>query len=180
MTERKICLACIRENESKFVVYIYSPIQLRLNVFVFKISIMKRNSRKGFYFFKVLFYFYTVIILFLSLKPSYSKEKEKKLELLFSIRMDYLKHFLAYAVFMLLFFLAFHPSIRKNSFFSFFLVFSAGLGFGVLIELLQIFVPGRAFNRVDIYYNSSGLLAGILIFLFLHRFFREKIKNSLF
>ena len=41
--------------------------------------------------------------------------------------------------------------------------------YSTALELLQKFIPGRAFDLYDIIANSSGIFTGLIIFLFLNK-----------
>jgi VanZ family protein len=43
------------------------------------------------------------------------------------------------------------------------------LGFGAMIEVLQLFVPGRSFSLLDILANSIGVGLGYLVILFFQK-----------
>lgn len=58
--------------------------------------------------------------------------------------------------------------------FSFSFLFS--LGYGVLDEIHQLFVPTRYCTVVDVYANAVGSLAGVLLFLLVTKWMREQRK----
>jgi VanZ family protein len=43
------------------------------------------------------------------------------------------------------------------------------VGFGIMIEFLQLFVPGRSFSAADMLANSIGVGLGFLIFMLLKK-----------
>jgi VanZ family protein len=43
------------------------------------------------------------------------------------------------------------------------------VGFGIVIEILQLFVPGRSFSAADMLANSIGVGLGFLIFMLLKK-----------
>jgi len=50
-----------------------------------------------------------------------------------------------------------------------FIALSISIIYSTSLEVLQIVVPGRVFDLNDIIANSSGILAGLIIFLFLNK-----------
>ncbi len=94
-----------------------------------------------------------------------------------SFRWDYLAHFLAYFAFG-----TFYILWRGDSEYSIrgrelLILFAATCSFAVLTEYMQLFIPGRAFNLIDIIYNLAGVLGSILlVYLCLIRYyFRRKL-----
>ncbi|MCD6398531.1 MAG: VanZ family protein [Candidatus Aenigmarchaeota archaeon] len=47
-------------------------------------------------------------------------------------------------------------------------IFSLGLSYGILTEIIQIFIPGRLFDFYDIALNLSGFLLGFFLLWILH------------
>ena len=111
-----------------------------------------------------LFIFWTLLLIILSVYPNYGttiSEGES------NFRLDYLEHFVAYFVFGGLYIIW-----RSNADF---IIKSIELGFlfsitclfSILTEYVQVVIPGRSFNIIDILYNAGGVLTGILITYFL-------------
>jgi len=76
-----------------------------------------------------------------------------------SIRLDYFYHFIAYFLLALFFLLWKH---KKNSGHKFFIVlFSFGIFFSTVFEVIQIFIPNRVFNPIDLLFNLIGFVTGI-------------------
>lgn len=42
-------------------------------------------------------------------------------------------------------------------------------GYGLLLEIIQIFIPGRTFDFEDLIANASGTVAGFLLFLIIYK-----------
>jgi hypothetical protein len=74
---------------------------------------------------------------------------------------DKVAHFVAYFFTSLLFYLAFHARFKKSDLYAVF--FSCS--YGALLELAQLYVPGREFSFKDLIANFSG----VLFFFILHR-----------
>ena len=101
-------------------------------------------------------------IAILSVIPGGAAELNKKE--IFSIRADYLLHVLAYAVLAVLFWTAYRgkntrkgEEARKRMVF----VWSGLFVFTVATELIQLLLPWRAFNPMDLAANLIGLLFGL-------------------
>jgi hypothetical protein len=67
---------------------------------------------------------------------------------------DKVAHFIAYFFTALLFYLAFRPRFRRSDIYA--IVFAAG--YGALLELAQLFVPGRTCSLGDLVANFSGVI----------------------
>jgi VanZ family protein len=80
-----------------------------------------------------------------------------------SLRIDYLIHFAIYVIWMWLAWKLYAVSFRKDVFRAL-LWLLGGLVFANLSELIQIFVPYRAFNRYDLLANVVGVITGSLFF----------------
>ena len=82
------------------------------------------------------------------------------------IRLDYLQHFLAYFSFGSLYLLWRSNGRFRINRVELGLISLAITGFSVLTELVQIYIPGRAFNPLDVMYNLSGVLFSLLFVYF--------------
>jgi VanZ family protein len=80
---------------------------------------------------------------------------------------DKIAHFVAYFVTALLFYLAFRPRLKRTDIYA--IIFAAG--YGALLELAQLFVPGRTCSLGDLAANLSG----VLFFFVLYRILWGKI-----
>ena len=115
---------------------------------------------------KILFYSWIVSIAVLTSLP-YSGEGEKHAESAF--RWDYLQHFLFYSALSILFYLSYGSSLNRNNRKTNLLILFTGIFFASVTEFHQFFIPGRAFNPVDLMLNVSGLILGIPVGRFLFR-----------
>ena len=96
-------------------------------------------------------------------------------------RWDYLEHFIAYYIFGSLYVLwrSKQDFTMKGS--EILILFAVALIFSIFTEYIQIIIPGRTFNFVDMLYNLGGILTGILVtyFLFIRLYLRKKyISNT--
>ena len=57
--------------------------------------------------------------------------------------------------------------IKKRKFIPNYLVFV--LIFAILVEYIQRYVPGRTFDYLDIVFNILGVIAGAILFAYLHK-----------
>jgi len=57
--------------------------------------------------------------------------------------------------------------IKKRKFIPNYLVFV--MIFAILVEYVQRLVPGRAFDYLDILFNVLGVIAGAILFAYLHK-----------
>lgn len=91
------------------------------------------------------------------------------------MRMDYLLHFLAYFTFGSLYVLW-----RGNRNFEIkstelAILSAAAISFSILMEYLQLLIPGRSFNVVDMLYNMIGVICGVgITYFFIVRQFLKK------
>lgn len=129
--------------------------KLTLRVTAFLSLIMK--PRFQLIFFMVWF----CLIVLVSVIPDNSPDTLKIN--MYELRLDYLKHFFVYLP--LGFFLL---SLRRNK-----IILTVLLGLFVISfpEILQYFIPYRAYNPIDLISNFIGLIAGIVIYNFFNRKF---------
>jgi VanZ family protein len=97
-----------------------------------------------------------------------------------TFRWDYLEHFTGYFILGMIFVIwrgdrSFR--IQTPELIAFMV---AGLIFGWITEYIQIFIPGRSFNIIDMLYNFLGILSGTLLgyFLLVRVIIRNLIKPS--
>lgn len=111
--------------------------------------------------FAILFWVWFVLILYFTLTPYSPKLKvEIKNQ---SFRLDYLFHFLVYfglAILYLLWKADIYFHVKTKHLFYFFI---AALFFSGLSEYAQTYIPGRSFNPIDFYSNTTGVLVGIFV-----------------
>ena len=123
----------------------------------------------------VLFWVWVSVIFVLSIIPGIPDHDIKVKG--FEIRMDYIEHFIVFAVLAVL--LKFSRSNRINNkkrWLNIGLNIIFGLSFSYLVEFVQIYIPGRTYNPIDFIYNMVGF---ILIYLLLFIFQKKKIQTFL-
>jgi VanZ family protein len=94
----------------------------------------------------------------------------------FSIRFDYLFHFVVYFILGTLTAVWQSTKNPKIHTLRYVLVLFLGLVFALLDEWHQVLVPGRRFNPVDFYLNAIGFLAG---FLFTYHYLIRHLMHKL-
>lgn len=121
----------------------------------------------------VLFWVWVSVIIVLSIIPGIPDHDIKIRG--FEIRMDYIEHFVVFAVLAVLLKFSRSNSINnKKRWLNMVLNIIFGLSFSYLVEFIQIYIPGRAYNPVDFIYNMGGF---ILIYLSLLLFQKKKIQH---
>lgn len=114
--------------------------------------------------FKFLFWIWLLFIFIISLYPRFQQPiafhtKNSP------VRIDYIEHFLSFFVLSVLFYL-WKRNVSKNNIKKTLLVFIASVfAISFINEGIQFFIPGRTFNFWDIFYNITGMLAGMLLWL---------------
>lgn len=68
---------------------------------------------------------------------------------------------------------------RKTLHYAFYQMFIVGIGIALIDEIIQIFVPGRAFELFDLLIDTLGLSVGILLVLYVFRIPKRKQRHSL-
>ena len=123
-----------------------------------------------------LFVAWTLLIIYMSLRPGANELLKKEF---FELRMDYLLHFLAYFALGSL-----YVMWRGNRNFEIKAVelavlVATAVSFSILMEYLQLLVPGRAFNVVDMVYNLLGTVCGVGVtyFYIIRHFLRRRDTN---
>ncbi len=109
-----------------------------------------------------LFWGWLVYILYSSVTPQNSTIADSGNSMFF-IRMDYITHFAAYFLLFILFALWRSPTLYKIKGKTLWSGIIAGILLGILTEILQIHISGRAFNEFDILANTTGIFAGLLL-----------------
>lgn len=104
-----------------------------------------------------------VAIAYLSLTPSTS----------ISIGNDKVGHFAAYCVLMINLGLLTLPKMKS---FLIGIVFS--ICYGMLMEIGQLYVPGRSFSMLDMLANISGVLLGVIISFFFANSLMKLLKSA--
>lgn len=87
----------------------------------------------------------------------------------FSIRLDYLIHFLEYGGLALLAFITFAGKDLSLSFRKFLIIAVSAVIFALLDEYHQKFIPGRSFNPVDIISDLTGIFAALIFCITIFR-----------
>jgi VanZ family protein len=121
---------------------------------------------------KLSFWIWLVALLFLTFYPRLPTAKIEIGEDIF--RLDYIGHFIFYAILITLFLLWRSDAEFKTSKRIFIFSLVAGLAFASLTEISQLFIPERTFNPLDLIYNCLGIVAGLLFIHF--RFIRYLIN----
>ncbi len=113
---------------------------------------------------KTLFIAYTILLLLVAILPINSVGSTINHTFIVSIRLDYLLHCAIFLPWMFL--------MRKFSGTNFLLSYarplmwiSVGLLFAIFTEVIQYYLPYRAFNVNDLFANGLGILLGSLIFI---------------
>jgi len=114
--------------------------------------------------FGILFFIWTILLILLSVIPNSDSLLDQDIS---EFRWDYLEHFVFY--FILTFFYIFWRSNQKYTIriTELILFLIAGFIFCWLTEYIQIFIPGRSFNILDMASNMAGMIAGIFICYYL-------------
>ncbi|MGE0083146.1 MAG: VanZ family protein [Desulfococcaceae bacterium] len=104
---------------------------------------------------------YMLLLLVLSLIPS-DQSLPFKYRFHLNPELQNLGHIPAYMIlgFLWLHFIEKQKIVRNTAFY----VFASASGYGIVNELLQVFVPGRFFSVLDILFNVMGVLLGIMLF----------------
>jgi VanZ family protein len=125
----------------------------------------------------ILLVFWACLLFIVSVIPDTSDLIQQSTS---SFRWDYLEHFGGYFILGMIFVLwRGDRSFRiQASELIWFMV--AGIIFGWIAEYIQIFVPGRSFNIIDMLYNFLGILSGTFLgYFFLVRVvIRHLLKSS--
>ena len=116
---------------------------------------------------KYLLAIWAVTIVTLSSIPSLPTLKLHAGE--FSLRLDYLIHFLEYGGLALLAFITFSGRNITLSARKFFAVTISVMLFAVIDEYHQKLIPGRSFNPFDIISNLTGILAALIFCVIVFR-----------
>ncbi len=90
------------------------------------------------------------------------------------IRWDYLEHFFLFMLIPVLLILSGGAGMKLKSTRTVVFLIAAGIFYAVAAEVQQIWVPGRAYNPVDLTLNLSGMLTGIPAGRFFRRWFGQK------
>jgi len=112
----------------------------------------------------IFFWFYTAIIILLFILPINGSESCINNIFIVSIRLDYLAHLFLFIPWMFLWKnytrLRFDKSVGKTILF-----ITLGIQFAFCSELIQYYLPYRAFNINDLMANMAGIGIGAIFFL---------------
>lgn len=97
--------------------------------------------------YRTIFFAYIIVVLILSVIPSPEGLR---------IGGDKLKHVMAFVVFTFLIFISYKDM-------KFVYIFLWGLGFGILIEFIQYFVPWRSTEMLDVLADVGGIMIGLIV-----------------
>ncbi len=126
----------------------------------------------------ILFIIWMISILYMNIDPKFGDTDLPLEQDKMNLRVDYFMHFIMFFVTSLflciipLYYINNKYYLKKNRFL---LLFFIGLLMACSIETLQIIVPGRTFNYIDMIFNISGLLLGVSVFFI---GFMDKICQS--
>ncbi|MBN2347243.1 MAG: VanZ family protein [Bacteroidales bacterium] len=122
--------------------------------------------------FRIFFWVWSTIVFVLSVWPNTPKQEIRVFGSPF--RIDYYEHFFVFAFLGVLFILQRKQIIRPDV-----IIVLALLGFAILTESLQLFIPGRFFNPYDLAYNILGLMAGgyLMYLMVLKKMKLKEINN---
>lgn len=106
----------------------------------------------------IIIVYWTIILLVsvVSLNGSIAVNKSR----VFGLRSDYLWHVLLFIPWMILAKWRWQGVHKRNLFW---FLFGGGIIFAVISEVIQIIVPGRTFNLIDMAANCLGIVVGVLI-----------------
>jgi len=111
----------------------------------------------------------------MSLRPGANEILKKHF---FEIRMDYLLHFIAYFALGSLYVLWRGDRNFEIKGIELAILIAAAISFSILMEYFQLLIPGRAFNVVDMVYNTIGVIFGVgITYFYILKHFLKK-RNS--
>lgn len=124
-----------------------------------------------------LFIAWTLFIVYMSLRPGANEILKKQF---FELRMDYMLHFIAYFTFGSLYVLWRGNRNFEIKRLELAILIAAAISFSILMEYFQLLIPGRAFNVVDMVYNTIGVIfgVGITYFYILKHFLKKRNFTS--
>lgn len=116
-----------------------------------------RSNRK---LVKVSFWIYFIFVVIVNIYPKLNDYQT--ISEMSKLRLDYVIHFLLYAMLAILFVL--YSSKSYNYFIPVSLIV-----FAAISEVFQTFVPGRTFNVYDMLYNIIGVVFGYFLILIINK-----------
>ena len=124
-----------------------------------------------------MFIIWTLLIIFLSVMPNFNEVIKQNS---YKFRLDYLFHFFAYFAFGSIY--VFWRGNRNYEIkgVELAILIAVTISFSILTEYVQLLIPGRTFNMVDIIYNISGVICGIgFTYFYIVRYFLRKRDQTL-
>ena len=114
--------------------------------------------------YRFLFWFWLIALLFLTYTPTLPNPKIELDDGQY-LRLDYVGHLVFYAVLVVLLFLWKRNYIasRKRVLYGFIVILLVGVGFAILNEVFQQYIPGRTYNPLDMFYNALGIVVGVIV-----------------
>lgn len=88
----------------------------------------------------------------------------------FCFRLDYLIHIICFLPWMMLAILGWDGNKKKIIW----TAYGVGLGLAIFSELIQIYIPGKVFNPLDMLANIVGVIVGGVSYIVLKRAFSAK------
>lgn len=125
----------------------------------------------------ILFILWTVLLTVVSVCPDSNKVIISTDS---GFRWDYLEHFVAYLIFGGLYILWRSRSDFTLKGLEMAMLIAITCIFSILTEYVQILIPDRTFNVMDMAFNVGGVLASILLtyFIIIRLFLRRKFVNN--
>ncbi|KPL13655.1 MAG: hypothetical protein AMS26_13580 [Bacteroides sp. SM23_62] len=116
---------------------------------------------------------WTLLIIYLSVRPGTNELLKKQF---LEVRTDYLLHFLAYFAFGSLYVLWRGNRQFEIRSIELAILTAAAISFSILMEYIQLLIPGRTFNVVDMVYNILGVIGGVgfTYFYIVRRFLKRR------
>jgi VanZ family protein len=116
---------------------------------------------------------WTLMIIYLSVRPGTNELLKKQF---LEVRTDYLLHFLAYFAFGSLYVLWRGNRQFEIRSIELAILTAAAISFSILMEYIQLLIPGRTFNVVDMVYNILGVIGGVgfTYFYVVRRFLKRR------
>jgi VanZ family protein len=117
----------------------------------------------------IVFALYIVALIIMNVIPNFTPTS-LQLDGDSVFRTDYILHILVFILLPVMYYFSrgrtFADRLLKNRRF----IFIAGLFFSMFVELIQLGVPGRTFNPMDMVFNGGGYLLGVgVVVLMDHR-----------
>ena len=111
--------------------------------------------------FKIVFWFGYAATLLVAFLPIAGNLSKTRINVLFEISLDHLLHFTAYLLICLYYLAGMKLGYRLFSTKPLFKFIIAVLLLAAVTEVVQLWVPARAFNPFDLVANVAGLAAGV-------------------